>query len=547
VSWKDYASAAELRDIIRQIVRNVLRDERPKPRYGYVAHIDRDNFMAQVFYEDETEEEGATPQPVSMTAVQPLTTGQRVQISGPKSDREITAVYGAVFLATGSAGGSDPGVIPPDDPEDPGTGGAHPSLTAHGLMGLATKFELENHEEAANPHAVYTTDAEVDSKVATHLAAAPHNPPGSSGAPTDATYLVATAHGSLSAEVPVGATPGGELAGSGTSWSSPKVSTTHAGSAHTSFPFVFVHGTDGLAERPSGYTVVHWVGTAVPQNMGDDDLWNNPEALAAFEDFMAEVRASTQHLDTIDFQSIRSGMTRSAVAANTCAVTAQGTPNMTVAVASGTAYLASWSATGTAVTAGNVTVTTAHADNPRVDLVSVSTLDGTKTVTAGAHDPHLPLPPAIPGFHVPLALIRVPAAATAITSAMIQDKRMFLLPLPESMLLEIGDETTVITTGTKRTFRMPYAMTLNAGHAGVKASLTTASTSGVFTVDINEGGTSILSTKLTIDATEKTSATAAVAPVLSDTVLAADAEITIDVDTAGANAAGLKVWLVGTR
>ena len=60
---------------------------------------------------------------------------------------------------------------------------------------------------------------------------------------------------------------------------------------------------------------------------------------------------------------------------------------------------------------------------------------------------------------------------------------------------------------------MPYAMTLTS----VRASLSTAQTSGsIFTVDINESGSSVLSTKLTIDNTEKTSTTAAAGPVISD-------------------------------
>jgi len=71
---------------------------------------------------------------------------------------------------------------------------------------------------------------------------------------------------------------------------------------------------------------------------------------------------------------------------------------------------------------------------------------------------------------------------------------------------------------------------------------------GIFTVDINEGGTSILSTKLTIDNTEKTSTTAATPAVISDTALADDAEITIDIDQIGnGTAKGLKVTIIGTR
>lgn len=107
-----------------------------------------------------------------------------------------------------------------------------------------------------------------------------------------------------------------------------------------------------------------------------------------------------------------------------------------------------------------------------------------------------------------------------------------------------SDETTAIAAGTNKVrFRMPYAMTLTA----VRASLSGAASSGTFTVDINEGGTSILSTKLTFDANEKTTTTATTPAVISDTALADDAEISIDVDNAGAgDAVGLKVTLIGT-
>jgi len=116
----------------------------------------------------------------------------------------------------------------------------------------------------------------------------------------------------------------------------------------------------------------------------------------------------------------------------------------------------------------------------------------------------------------------------------------------ESIVVAASDETTALAAGAaKVTFRMPYAFTLTS----VRASLTTAQSSGsIFTVDINEGGTSILSTKLTIDNTEKTSTTAAAAAVISDTALADDAEITIDIDQVGdGTAKGLKITLIGTR
>jgi hypothetical protein len=112
--------------------------------------------------------------------------------------------------------------------------------------------------------------------------------------------------------------------------------------------------------------------------------------------------------------------------------------------------------------------------------------------------------------------------------------------------LAASDETTALTTGTaKVTFRMPHAMTLTS----VRASLTTAQASGsIFTVDINQSGSSVLGTKLTIDNTEKTSTTAATPATITTSALTDDAEITIDIDQIGnGTATGLKITLIGTR
>lgn len=112
--------------------------------------------------------------------------------------------------------------------------------------------------------------------------------------------------------------------------------------------------------------------------------------------------------------------------------------------------------------------------------------------------------------------------------------------------LACSDETTDLTSGTaKVTLRIPYAMTITS----ISASVNTAPVGSTLVVDINENGTSILSTKLSIDAGEKTSTTAATPYVLSDTAIAADSEITIDIDQVGASTAGkgLKVIIIGTR
>lgn len=117
---------------------------------------------------------------------------------------------------------------------------------------------------------------------------------------------------------------------------------------------------------------------------------------------------------------------------------------------------------------------------------------------------------------------------------------------PFEMVVAVSDESTDLTTGTaKITFRIPVGVTLSA----VRASVNTAPTGADLVVDINEGGSTILSTKLSIDAGEKTSTTATTPPVISDSSLADDAEITIDIDQIGSTVAGagLKVTLIGTR
>ena len=117
----------------------------------------------------------------------------------------------------------------------------------------------------------------------------------------------------------------------------------------------------------------------------------------------------------------------------------------------------------------------------------------------------------------------------------------------ESFIVACSDETTVLATGANpvATFRMPYAFTLTA----VRASLTTAgTTSGLTTIDINLGGSSIFTTDLlTIDFGDKTSVGATTPPNITTTALTSDGEITIDIDaiSGGATETGLKVTLIG--
>jgi hypothetical protein len=116
----------------------------------------------------------------------------------------------------------------------------------------------------------------------------------------------------------------------------------------------------------------------------------------------------------------------------------------------------------------------------------------------------------------------------------------------EYIVIPINSIIENVTTGTtKAYFRMPFSGTL----LEVRGSLIVAQTAGsLLTVDVNKDGTSVLSTKLTFDNTEKTTTTAAIPYIISNSVLTNDSEITFDVDQVGtAGAKGLEITLVIIR
>jgi hypothetical protein len=131
------------------------------------------------------------------------------------------------------------------------------------------------------------------------------------------------------------------------------------------------------------------------------------------------------------------------------------------------------------------------------------------------------------------------AAGAALIEAADAAAQRTLLAIPETIQLACSDETTALTTGLKVTFRMPYGMTLTS----VRASLTTAPTVSSVIVNVKESGATVLSSLLTLAIGSKTSTTTAI----SDSSLADDSEITIEVTQSGGVAAGLKLTLIGTR
>lgn len=103
-----------------------------------------------------------------------------------------------------------------------------------------------------------------------------------------------------------------------------------------------------------------------------------------------------------------------------CAVTAQGSPNMTVAVAAGVVRV---DAAYVVVSGSNVTITAANATYARFDLITVDG-SGTKAAVAGTASSN-PVFPPIPASRVVLAAVYVPAGDTAIGSTQIIDKRVY--------------------------------------------------------------------------------------------------------------------------
>ena len=113
-----------------------------------------------------------------------------------------------------------------------------------------------------------------------------------------------------------------------------------------------------------------------------------------------------------------------------------------------------------------------------------------------------------------------------------------------SWTVAISDESTVITAANDvMKFRAPRPFTIT----GVRASLNNQSNAGNVSFGIKKNGSSILSTVLTIDEGEKTSVTAAVPAVLTNTIVADDDELSFDILAAGVGAYGAKITIFGER
>lgn len=117
---------------------------------------------------------------------------------------------------------------------------------------------------------------------------------------------------------------------------------------------------------------------------------------------------------------------------------------------------------------------------------------------------------------------------------------------PETFVFSLGLRDDNISAGVqKEELYMPFSFLVQE----VRATVSVAPTGSTIIVDVNKNGTSILSTKLSIDAGELTSETASVPAVISTSAFADSDVISFDIDQIGATVPGqnLKVYVIGVR
>lgn len=117
-------------------------------------------------------------------------------------------------------------------------------------------------------------------------------------------------------------------------------------------------------------------------------------------------------------------------------------------------------------------------------------------------------------------------------------------PFYETISIKSSDLTTNLTTGTSLGY---YVLPFNIELTGVEFNLLNGGSGNGATIDINQNGTSILSTLLTTDTSETSSEEATTPAVISKTELSKGDIITIDHDIVGTNQLGAITTLKGIR
>jgi len=116
-----------------------------------------------------------------------------------------------------------------------------------------------------------------------------------------------------------------------------------------------------------------------------------------------------------------------------------------------------------------------------------------------------------------------------------------------SFVVACSDEDSDIEVGnSKISFRMPFQFELT----DITANVNVASTGADINIQVQEDGVNIMSgVGITIDATELTSLTSATLPTITDSTLASNSIISVDLDQVGSTltGSGLKINFIGYR
>ena len=198
---------------------------------------------------------------------------------------------------------------------------------------------------------------------------------------------------------------------------------------------------------------------------------------------------------------------------------------------------------GAADISGNLTV------GGTVDGVDIATRDGVLTSTTTTANAALPKTGGTMTGAITLPASNPTNANHATRKAYVDAQ---VLARKESFILACSDETNDLSasSGTpKVTFRMPYAFTLTY----VRATVSTAPVGSTIIVDVKKGGSTIFSTKVSIDANAESSFEATTprvfAAAASEVSFNEDEEVNIFLDQVGSSTAGkgLKVMLIGQQ
>ena len=116
-----------------------------------------------------------------------------------------------------------------------------------------------------------------------------------------------------------------------------------------------------------------------------------------------------------------------------------------------------------------------------------------------------------------------------------------------SFVIACSDEISDLETGDdKAQIQLPFAFELTS----ISANVNIASTGADINIQVQEDGANIMSgVGITIDATETSSETSATPPTITDSTLASNSIISVDLDQIGSGdtGTGLKVNLIGYR